>query len=274
MRRALLTAAVIVAIPAILFADGAGAGAATTRWSCVASDTGAQNPGPQCPKARGYSYRGITNSNGFNTYVINDMWNPPGRGHPQTIYVDNPGHLEVVSDQPKSNVAVLSYPDVQQVFTRTNDSPAPLSGFRTIFSDFRESLPGGDNEAAYDIWLGTSRTSDYSKEVMIWVDSRRTSPPPGRIVGSPVFYGVKFTVWDDGNTDYMLRDRNETSGRIHILVMLQWLERHGEMSRNSGLNQVDFGWEICSTGSRPETFTMSAYTLRLGCLKGGTGCWS
>ena len=153
------------------------------KWSCVATDDGAQNPGQGCPGDNGYRYSGITNSNGYNTYVLNDMWNPPGAGHPQTIYVDNPGHWQVVSNQPAGNTAVLAYPDVQQIFTLTSDAPAPLSSFGSLFSDFKESMPGGgDNEAAYDIWLGTASRS-FSQEVMIWVDNHRTNPPPGQVVG-------------------------------------------------------------------------------------------
>jgi len=135
------------------------------KWACVAADNGAANPGPSCPgpPSNGYHYRGITNSNGYTTFVNNDMWNPPGAGHPQTIYANNPGDWKVVSDQAKGNTSVLSYPSVQQVFTLTAESPAPVSGFGTLLSDYTESMPrGGDNEAAYDMWLGTSETTAYS----------------------------------------------------------------------------------------------------------------
>ncbi len=202
------------------------------------------------------------------------MWNPPGAGHPQTIYVDSPGHWQVVSDQPGDNTAVLAYPDIQQIFTLTTDAPAPLSGFKTIFSDFKESMPnGGDNEAAYDIWLGTSASKSFSQEVMIWVDNHRTTPPPGKVVATPAFFGAKYMVWDDSGTVYMVRDRNETSGRISILAMLNWLESHGYSPEGSGLNQVNFGWEICSTGGKAETFTMSRYDLRVSCGTNGSSCW-
>jgi len=247
---------------------------APAKWSCVATDNGAENPGLACPGGNGYQYSGITNSNGYNTRVLNDMWNPSGPGHPQTIYVDNPGHWQVVSDQPVGNTAVLAYPDVQQLFTLTSNAPAPLSSFSTIVSDFKESMPdGGDNEAAYDIWLGTASKS-FSQEVMIWVDDHRTNPPPGQVVARPTFFGAKYTVWDDSGTVYMVRDSNETSGRIDILTMLGWLESHGYSPAGSGLNQIDFGWEICSTGGKAETFTMSRYDLHVVCATSGTACWS
>jgi hypothetical protein len=241
-------------------------------WSCVATDDGSQNPGQGCPENSGYLYSGITNSNGYNTYVINDMWNPPGAGHPQTIYVDNPGHWQVVSDQPAGNTAVLAYPDVQQIFSLPSNAAAPLSGFSTVVSDFTESMPnGGDNEAAYDIWLGTPSKS-FSQEVMIWVDDHRTNPPPGTVVGRPTFFGAPYTVWDAGGTVYMVRDSNETSGRVDILTMLNWLESNGYSAAGSGLNQIDFGWEICSTDGKAETFTMSQYDLHVACATSGTAC--
>jgi hypothetical protein len=203
------------------------------------------------------------------------MWNPPGDRHPETIYVDSPGHWQVISDQAAGNTAVLAYPDVQQIFTLTSNAPAPLSSFSSVVSDFKESMPaGGDNEAAYDIWLGTSASRNSSQEVMIWVDNHRTNPPPGKVVSRPTFLGARYTVWYNNGTVYMVRDRNETSGRIHILTMLDWLESHGYSPGGSGLNQIDFGWEICSTGGTPEIFTISRYDLRVSCAMSGTGCWS
>ncbi len=257
--------------PAAQSASASGAPAlARPQWSCVAADDGSQNPGEGCPEAKGYLYSGITNSNGYNTYVVNDMWNPPGAGHPQTIYVDNPGHWQVVSDQPAGNTAVLAYPDVQQLFSLPSGAAAPLSSFSSVVSDFTESMPnGGDNEAAYDIWLGTPAKS-FAQEVMIWVDDHRTNPPPGTVVARPTFFGAKYTVWDASGTVYMVRDSNETSGRVDILPMLVWLESHGYSAAGSGLSQLDFGWEICSTGGKAETFTMSQYDLRVVCASGTT----
>lgn len=58
-----------------------------------------------------------------------------------------------------------------------------------------------------------------------------------------------------------------------MLEMLNWLvSRH--LTAATGLNQIDFGWEICSTDGHPRTFTMSAYRLGLRCHSGGTACYS
>jgi hypothetical protein len=245
---------------------------------CTRTDPGDQNPGPACGP---YRYRAIADSNGSNTQVLNDVWNPPGAGHPQTIRVHNPGNWSVVSDQARGNTAVLSYPDVEQIMTTTHDAPAPVSRFASIFSTFGQSMPsGGDNEAAYDIWMGNSEATDYAQEVMIWVDDHRTNPPPGRIVGRPEFGRTRYAVWQDPtdggrgfHTIYIVRHGNETSGTVDGLAMLSWLVRH-HLTAATGLNQIDFGWEICSTGGRARIFTISSYRLGLRCRSHGSACYS
>lgn len=271
-------AALVLALLVVLVPGAVGSlRAPSARWRCIATDNGSQNPGRGCGP---YRYRPITNSDGSDTYVLNDMWNPPGTGHPQTIRVENPGDWEVTSDQPRGNTAVLSYPDVQQIFTTTSNTPAPLSRFAAIRSSFTESMPrGGDNEAAYDIWMGNSEATDYDQEVMIWVDDHRTNSAPGHVVGRPSFGGARFTVWQDPtdgkpgfHTLYMVRDRNETTGAVDVLAMLSWLIAH-HLTAATGLNQVDFGWEICSTNGKPATFAISRYSLRLRCHGGGGACY-
>ena len=272
------TAPSVTAIAAFAVLCLASPTAGAPAWRCTETDNGSQNPGGGCGP---YSYRPIADADGSDTYVINDVWNPPGAGHPQTINVEDPGDWQVTSDQAKGNTAVLSYPDVQQIFTTTSDTPAPLSGFAAISSDFTESMPSnGDNEAAYDIWMGSSESTDYAQEVMIWVDDHRTNPPPGRIVGRPRFSGASYTVWQDAtdgdpgfHTIYMVRDRNQKSGTVRVLPMLDWLLRH-RLTIATGLNQLDFGWEICSTDGRPERFTISRYDIHLRCRRGGKACYS
>ncbi|MGH2873032.1 MAG: GH12 family glycosyl hydrolase domain-containing protein, partial [Solirubrobacteraceae bacterium] len=239
---------------------------------------GAQNPGPGCGP---YRYRAITDSDGYDTYVLNDMWNPPGAGHPQTIHVDSPGAWTVSTDQARGNTAVLSYPDVQQILTTTHDAPAPLARFGAIASSFTETMPsGGDNEAAYDIWMGAGASTDYAQEVMIWVDDHRTNPPPGRIVGRLRLDGAAYAVWQDRSdgaagfhTLYVVRDHNQAAGSVDVLAVLRWLMAR-RLTDATGVNQIDFGWEICSTDGRPETFAISRYSLRLRCRGGGRACYS
>lgn len=235
----------------------------------------------QCVKssARGscgpYMYSEITKSNGSNTYVIQDVWNAI-RGASQTLTSYDPGHWSVSANMPSSNTAVVSYPDVQQIYTTTSDTPNPLSAFASMTSDFTESMPsGGDNEAAYDIWTGDAATGNYAEEIMIWVDDQRTNTPLGTYMSKATFGGQTFQIWDSvskGQTGsiYFLLEGKETSGSVDLLSMLDYLATNGWIPADSGLNQVDFGWEICSTGGQPETFTMSRYDITSSCRAGAS----
>ncbi len=210
-----------------------------------------------------YTYADITGSDGYNTQVIQDVWNPIA-GASQTLTAYNPGDWSVSADMPASNTAVVSYPDVQQLYTTTSNTPDPLSSFNSITSTFTESGPGSgggdDYEAAYDIWAGTG-SNNGAQEIMIWVDNHGQTPA-GSQVGTADIDGTSYAVWNSGNNPVTLvLSSNETSGTINILAALDWLESNGYMPAGSGLNQIDFGWEICSTGGTAKTFSLTQYSI-------------
>jgi Glycosyl hydrolase family 12 len=222
---------------------------------CVtSSDSGSCGP---------YDYADITGSDGSNTRVIQDVWNPIA-GASQTLTAYNPGDWSVSADMPASNTAVVSYPDVQELYTTTSDTPDPLSSFTSITSTFAESGPGSgggdDYEAAYDIWAGTG-SNNYAQEIMIWVDNHGQTPA-GSQVGTADIDGTSYAVWSKGNNPVTLvLNSNETSGTINILAALDWLGSNGYTPAGSGLNQIDFGWEICSTGGTAKTFSLTQYSI-------------
>ncbi len=166
----------------------------------------------------------------------------------------------------KGNTAVLTYPDVQELFG-ANNKPASLSNARELQSTFAESMPttaGTIGEAAYDIWL-----NNWNTEIMIWVDNQNQKfyVP---VAGTALFHGQKFTVYTHPGTsggypagpfDFVLQ-HNETSGRVDIMAAIWWLERHGYLSAvGAGINAVDFGWEICSTNGAVERFIVSRFSI-------------
>jgi hypothetical protein len=198
--------------------------------------------------------------------IRQDMWNCPNT-HPecgaQTLWANSSSDWGVVSDQAKGNTAVMTYPDVQKIFTLPNDDPDPVVNFGVIQSSFRQSMPSvGDFEAAYDLWL-----NNWNTEVMIWVDNHGQTPA-GNIVGATVIYGQKFTIWSSsGSKDgypsgpfTFVLNRNETSGRVHILSVFRTLEAMRLIPSSSGLDDIEFGWEICSTGGHPEDFDITSYS--------------
>jgi hypothetical protein len=258
-RRTLVIAACVAALLAALSITApAFAGSGPNSTSALAG-----NLGP-------YYYTPITASNGHTTYVSNNMWGcgsiqPPAKGAycgVQTVYAYNPGDWWVVSDQRAGNTGVLTYPDVGQVFTNASDQDPALSTLGAIWGTFAMSAQPrrGDYEAAFDIWLNGNRAN----EIMIWVYNHGQRPA-GSITGHAVIWGQHFTVWSTrGNrgTVSLVLNRNETAGQVHVLTTMQWLAAHKYITLSQGLSQVDFGWEICSTGGIPEKFAVTKYTLR------------
>jgi hypothetical protein len=235
--------------------------------------------GPKCvtTEAKGscgpYGYSEITGSAGSDTFVLNDMW-APNKGTTQTLTAYNPGTWSVVANAgPAGNTAVQTYPDTQQIYTRTDNTPNPLSGYSSIISSFTEQMPaaaGLSAEAAYDMWLGQSGSSNYADEVMIWNDQVNRGTCGGASVQATASFGgsngvprQNWTLCKYGGSEliWYLTGSNESSGTVDILAMLTWLESHHYLPAGSGLNQIDYGFEICSTPG-PQTFTVSQYGIK------------
>jgi Glycosyl hydrolase family 12 len=159
---------------------------------------------------------------------------------------------------------------VQQLFTHTNNKDPRIASFRSINSYFSEAMhahAGTDAEAAYDIWLSNTRGPN---EVMVWVDNHGRGSGGARRIGHATIGKQPFTVYEYGTGEIIFSlNHNEHTGTVHILTALHWLQNHKYVSAKAAIGQVDFGWEICSTGHQPETFTISAYTLRSRCKTHG-----
>lgn len=205
---------------------------------------------PPSPRWESSAPLGSWNNGGY--IVYNNEWN--GSAGPQTIWADSYQHWGVQSSQAAGNTAVETYPCVQK-----NYDNLPVSSFHLIRNGFTESMPtsaaGLDAEAADDVWL-----NNYGTEVMIWVDNHGQRPA-GNVIGHATLFGQHFAVWH-GGTDYTFAlDHNETSGMTHILAAIHWLISHGQVKASATLTQVNFGWEVASTGGRAEDFTVTKYWL-------------
>ena len=205
---------------------------------------------PASAKWESSAASGIWNNGGF--FVLNDAWNTsPG---PQTIWAGSYHYWGVESDQSAGNSMVETYPDVQK-----NYNDVPLKSLHLIQNGFTESMPSGrgvDAEAADDVWL-----NDDKIEVMIWVDNHGQTPA-GTVINYAEIFGQRFAVWHTGTIYTFALDHNETSGVTHILASIQWLVEHGYVPAGATLRQVDFGWEIVSTGGKPMDFAVTNYWLR------------
>ncbi len=203
-----------------------------------------------------YSYSGITSPNGQGTNVIQDIWNPIS-GASQTLTSYNPGDWSVSANMPASNKAVVSYPDVQQIYTESNGDADPLSNFHSITSSYNESGPAtGDYEAAYDIWANNG-----SLEIMLWVDNHGQAPA-GSVVATPTIGGTGYSVHQYNSTVSMVLNSQSSSGTVDLLAALNWLKSNGYEPSDLAINQIDFGWEICSTGGTTQKFSMNNFTIK------------
>jgi hypothetical protein len=214
-----------------------------------------------------YSSSKITLSNGYNTYVANNGWacGPDGKGcGSQRLTAHSPSKWSVVSKQAAHNTAVLTYPDVMQLVTLTSGAARPLKSFSDIRSSYAESMPHNARtiaQAAYDVWLDHTTGSN---EVMIWVDNVNRGTGGARVLTHHTFFHVRYALLQYGGRRGELiwsRSRNAGHGTVHILTMLKWLVSHRYESASTSVGQIDFGWEICSTGGAPETFTVKDYSL-------------
>jgi hypothetical protein len=207
-------------------------------------------PGPPAnPAFESSAQFGVWANGGF--YINNNMWGPSAG--PQTIWAESYSDWGVQSDQPVGNKTVETYPEIQQDFSNVLVTSLPA-----LTNSFTEAMPdvtGLDAEAADDVWLNS-----YGIEVMIWVDNVGQTPA-GKIIGHATISGQSFAVWLRGTTYSFVLSGNETSGQTHILTTLKWLQKQGYVPASATLTQVDFGWEIASTGGSPMDFTMTNYSL-------------
>lgn len=222
------------------------------RYSAISygPDTDAQSPGPF----------------GFLPYVGQNVWNPVP-GWSQTLTATGPGTWHATANMPTGNTSVVSFPNIgQQVSWNKNSVPPPLSGFTSIYSSFSENMHATSRtnaEAAYDIWL-----NDWNNEVMIQHDFSALRPRCSTIASTATFGGsggVPVQKWNlctyGSEIIWQLAGRSEQSGSVDILGMLTWLVNHGYLKHKTGLTAISYGFEICSTGGRPEIFKLNRFSI-------------
>jgi Flp pilus assembly protein TadB len=109
--------------------------------------------------------------------------------------------------------------------------------------------------ATYTVWLDNRQV-----EVVMRVDNRNL-PAGGHEIGEIVFFKNDFKVYKNSSTMYtfVLTGPQETSGTVHLLSALRWLVHHGKLNTTDIVNEVDFGWQIASTGGTAQDFSVTRY---------------
>jgi len=154
---------------------------------------------------------------------------------------------------------VVSYPDVT-----TQYGDKALSSFPALYSSFSENMhaqSGTIGEAAYDLWL-----NNWNDEVMIMHDLVNIYCPDQQATASfGGAHGVPVQQWklckNGSELIWELGGSGEQAGSVDILSMLTWLASHGYLAARSSLTAIDYGFEVCSTGGKPETFAVSSYSV-------------
>jgi hypothetical protein len=223
-----------------------------------------------------FDFSGIVNSNGYNTYVGNNCWADPSCK--QTVSANGPADWQVVASEPKGNTGVMTYPDIQQLFNNwcgtgnwngcANPTDTPLSALSGLRFGYGLSMPpstsGTIAQAAYDIWT----TDPTHNEVMIWLDNDNRGSGGATFDASyTTADGQQWTLYNYGDEIiWSLGARGTYAQRtsyadVPVAELMQYLVDHGYQKSTSLVGQIDFGWEICSTGGVPQTFTVNDYSI-------------
>jgi hypothetical protein len=107
---------------------------------------------------------------------------------------------------------------------------------------------------------------------MIWVDNVNRGTGGATKIGTATIGKQHFTVYQYGGAGGEIifsldgpggtgTFAHETSGTVNILSTLRWVQAHGYV-KDIAISQIDFGWELCSTGGSAETFTMKHFTIK------------
>jgi hypothetical protein len=144
-----------------------------------------------------------------------------------------------------------------------------ISGLSALSFTYAETMPpnsGTTAQAAWDIWL--SNDAGFPNEVMVWVDNVNRGDGGATQKASASFGGQDWTLYQNGGGELIWSlDAPGTfalqgSGTVDLLALLRWLQNNGHAAAGASIGEIDFGWEICSTGGVRETFTVSNYDLK------------
>lgn len=205
---------------------------------------------------------------------------------PQTLTASGPTAWNVAASTvgQQDQTSVKSYPATQVTYTLANGQPEPSSDFgTTLTSNFTNVIPSGsgqDFEYAVDDWLADpaqqSWTNDF--ELMIWTYTNGQVPAgndTGQVYTDAA--GTQWEVWVAGgattvspdSTVSFVRKVNATSGSLERWGFYHYLQSHGMLSSTFGIDQTNYGLEICSTGGATRTYGISGYNLVVNGTGGG-----
>jgi cell division septation protein DedD len=197
---------------------------------------------------------------------------------PQTLTAQNSTSWTVAAntDSQGDKTSVKSYPATQVTYTTTSNHPEPSATFgSTLTSNWTNTNPSGtgqDYEYAFDDWLANPANNSFNNdlEVMIWTDNHGQRPagnPNGQVYTDDA--GVKWDVWLAGgsssvssvSTVSFVREGNAASGSIDRIGFYDYLQTHSLLASTYGIDQLNYGLEVCSAGSGTKTYGVTNYSI-------------
>lgn len=217
--------------------------------------------------------------------VAQDEWNAgssEGTVNSQELKANSSSDWQVTANM-TGDGAVLTSPEDQvtpQNWTGTTNLPVPLADYSSIKSTYDVTLPSNpgpsdDYEAMYDIWLGDATQQQWTndQEIMVWTDNHNQTPA-GTDTGktwTDASTGAVYEIWVDsgGGTTTLGPDdivsfeakNNSATGSVDLYALFNFLKSGGYSTGSIGIDQVTFGFELCSTSGQDETFTVNSYTI-------------
>ena len=203
--------------------------------------------------------------NGADLVVQNDF-----SAIPQTLTAngDNNWTVDASTVGQGDQTSVKSYPATQVTYTLPSGLPEPSADFGTsLISDFTNVVPTGSNqdyEYAVDDWLADPAQQSWTNdlEIMIWTNTNQQVPagsPNGMTYTDPS--GQSWEVWTAGGATTVspvstvsfvrgsiANPANVTSGTIDRMGFYKFLQNNGLLAATYGIDQLNYGLEICSTG--------------------------
>lgn len=260
-----------IAVPAVAFAL-AGGGAVLAASPALAATCTTSSPTGACGP---YTPATIYNSsNGADLVVQNDF-----SAIPQTLNVPADSTAWTVAANTNGfadQTSVKSYPATQVTYTTTTNHPDPMSDFGNgLTSNWTNTNPSGagqDYEYAFDDWLANPAQNSWTNdmEVMIWTDTHGQVPAGTKTANAytdPA--GTKWDIWTAGgassvspvSTVSFVRQVNAASGSIDRMGFYNYLKGHSLLSSSAGVDQLNYGLEICGTGGGQRTYGVSGYSI-------------
>lgn len=253
-----------------------GAAKASTYSCTTSSSTGSCGP---------YTNPSVNLGTNETDNVVQDEWNAgstEGTVNSQVLQANSSSDWQATANM-TGNGAVLTSPEDQvtpENWTGSNNLPVPLADYSSIKSTYDTTLPAtpgpnDDYEAMYDIWLGDSTKSQWTgdQEIMVWTDNHNQTPAgtdTGKTWTDPST-GDSYEIWVDnggspttlGSDDIVSFEAktNHASGSVDLYALFNFLKSGGYSTGSIGVDQVTFGFELCSTSGQDETFKVNNYTL-------------